>query len=68
VANLKDTTTLVTARTIDGKPIDSDASTALLTLLQRELPAEIEHVRATQAAEAASKAKSKPKSGLRKKK
>jgi hypothetical protein len=57
---IKETTTLVTARTMDGKPIDSDASAALLALLQQELPAEIERVRATQAAEAqASKARSK---------
>ena len=52
---IKDTTTLVTARTVDGKPIDSDASAELLILLQRELPAEIERVRATQAAEAAAR-------------
>jgi hypothetical protein len=64
---VKDTTTLVTARTLDGKPIDSDASVELLALLERELPAEIERVRATQAAEAAArKAKSKkPKSKAR---
>lgn len=68
---IKDTTTLVTARTLDGKPIDSDASAHLLALLQRELPAEIERVRATQAAqaEAARKARSKkPNAGTRKRK
>jgi len=59
---IKQTTTLVTARTPDGKPIDSDASAALLALLQRELPAQIEQDRATQAAEAAAKkAKAKDK-------
>ncbi|MFL6591795.1 MAG: hypothetical protein ACJ8GK_03695 [Luteimonas sp.] len=52
---IRDTTTLVTARTLDGKPIDSDASAELLALLQRELPAQIEKDRAAQAAEAAAK-------------
>jgi hypothetical protein len=68
---IKDTTTLVTARTMDGKPIDTDASAQLLALLQRELPAEIERVRATQAAEAeaAKKAESKkPKPKARRRK
>lgn len=63
---IRHTTTLVTARTPDGKPIDSDASAELLALLQRELPAQIETDRATQAAEAASKkakARKKPKAG-----
>jgi hypothetical protein len=61
---VRNTTTLVTARTSTGKPIDSDASADLLARLQRELPAEIARVRATQAAEAAaSKVKpGKPKS------
>ena len=61
---VRNTTTLVTAKTSTGKPIDSDASAELLALLQRELPAEIVRVRATQAAEAAArKAKlKKPKS------
>ena len=63
---VRNTTTLVTAGTSTGKPIDSDASADLLALLQRELPAEIVRVRATQAAEAAArkvrlkKPKSKP--------
>ena len=52
---IRDTTTLVTARTLAGKPIDSDASAELLALLQRELPAQIEKDRAIQAAEAATK-------------
>ena len=67
---VKDTTTLVTARTVEGKPIDSDASAELLGLLQRELPAEIERVRATQSAQAAARAakakKPKPKARKRK--
>jgi hypothetical protein len=50
---IKDTTTLVTARTLDGKPIDSDASAELLALLQQQLPAQIEKDRAKQAADAA---------------
>lgn len=52
---IRDTTTVVTARTLAGKPIDSDAAAELLALLQRELPAQIEKDRATQAAEAAAK-------------
>lgn len=44
-------TTRVTATTPAGKPIDDDAVADLLALLQRELPAEIESVRARQAAE-----------------
>jgi len=58
---ISQTTTLVTARTPDGKPIDSDASANLLALLQRELPAQIDKDRATQAAEAAAKSKSRRK-------
>lgn len=50
-------TTLVTARTPDGAPIDSDASAELLATLQHELPAEIERVHARlAAADAAAKA------------
>lgn len=49
---IKDTTTLVTARTLDGKPIDSDASADLLALLQQALPAQIQKDRAKQAADA----------------
>lgn len=52
---IKRTTTRVTATTLDGKPIDSEPVTELLVLLQGELPAEIERVRATQAAEAKAK-------------
>ena len=58
---VRDTTTLVTARTRDGKPIDSAASVELLALLQRELPAQIEKDRATQAAAAAEAAAKKAK-------
>lgn len=67
---LKETTTLVTARTLSGKPIDNDASAELLALLQRALPAQIEKDRIRQAADAAAKkAKAKaPKSKHRKKK
>lgn len=46
-------TTHVTATTLAGKPVDSDAVADLLALLQRELPAEIESVRRRQAAEKA---------------
>ena len=53
---IKRTTTRVTATTLDGKPIDSEPVTELLVLLQSELSAEIERVRATQAAEAKAKA------------
>jgi hypothetical protein len=67
---IKRQTTKVTATTPAGKPIDSDAVAELLALFQRELPAEIGIVRATQAAEkkAAEKAKSKPKAKKKKKK
>ena len=54
---LRNTTTLVTATSPAGKPIDSDAAAELLALLQRELPAEIERVRATQAEEKKAKAR-----------
>jgi hypothetical protein len=69
---IRDSTTLVTARTPSGEPIDSDAVADLLALLQRELPAQIEKDRARQAAEAAAKnakpkaSKSKPKSRRKK--
>jgi hypothetical protein len=49
-------TTEVTARTPAGAPIDSDVAAELLGILQRELPAEIERVRARQAAEEAAAA------------
>ena len=58
---IKQATTLVTARTPYGKPIDSDATAELLALLQRELPMQIESDRARQAAEAAAKSKSRRK-------
>jgi len=62
---IRDTTTLVTATTRDGKPIDDSASADLLAVLQRELPAEIVRVRALQAAE---KAKAKTKKAKKPKK
>ena len=54
-------TTKVTATTPAGKPVDATAVADLLERLQRELPAEIESVRARQAAEkrAADEAKAK---------
>lgn len=58
---IKRLTTKVTATTPAGKPIDNDAVAELLALLQRELPAEIGIVRATQAAEKKAKAKSSKK-------
>ena len=65
---IHDTTTLVTARTLAGKPIDSDASAELLALLQHELPAQIEKDRAIQAADAAAKKAEASKSKSRRKK
>ena len=54
-------TTQVTARSAGGAPIDSDAAADLLAILQRELPAEVQAVRARQAAaDAAEKAAAKP--------
>lgn len=50
-------TTRVTATTPAGEPIDSDAVAELLALFQRELPAEIESVRARQAEEKKAKAR-----------
>ena len=49
---IRRTTTRVTATTKAGKPIDNDATADLLALLQQQLPAEIESVRAKQAAQA----------------
>ena len=63
---IKKTTTLVTATTPEGKPIDSDAVVDLLAMLQRDLPAEIVSVQERQAAEA--KAKKAQKSKAKKKK
>jgi len=65
---IKRMTTRVTATTLDGKPIDSEPVTDLLTLFLRELPAEIESVRAKQAAEKKVKAKAKSKTKAKKKK
>ena len=66
---IKKTTTLVTATTPEGKPIDSDAVVDLLAMLQRDLPAEIVSVQERQAAEAKAKKahKSKPKKKSKKK-
>ncbi len=50
-------TTKVTATTTAGEPIDSDAVAELLALFQRELPAEIESVRARQVEEKKAKAR-----------
>ena len=53
-------TTQVTARTANGAPVDSTAATDLLAILQREMPAEVEAVKARAAAAvAAEKAGSK---------
>ena len=49
--SIKRLTTKVTATTPAGKPVDNDAVAELLAQFQRELPAEIESVRARQAAE-----------------
>lgn len=46
---IRSLTTQVTAASTSGKPIDSNAAAELLAVLQRELPAEIERVRARQA-------------------
>lgn len=62
------TTTRVTATTPNGGPIDDPASADLLGLLQRALPAEIESVRARQAAEAKAKKAKAQKSKKKKKK
>jgi hypothetical protein len=66
-------TTQVTAKSTVGTPVDSDAVAELLTLLQQQLPAEIEQVHARQLAEdvaaaaAAKKAKAHKKKSRRKK-
>ena len=55
-------TTEVTARSPGGAPVDSDTAADLLAILQRDLPAEVQAVRARQAAEAeAEKRKAKTK-------
>ena len=56
-------TTRVTATTLAGKPIDSDAVAELLALLQRELPAEIESVRVRQGEEKRARASNMKKKG-----
>jgi hypothetical protein len=57
-------TTQVTARTPSGAPTDSAAATDLLAILKREMPAEVQAVRAraaaAEAAETAAKAQAKP--------
>jgi hypothetical protein len=60
-------TTKVTATSSRGEPVDSDAVAEFLVLLQRQLPAEIESVRARQAAEKKA-AEKKMKHGRKKKK
>ena len=57
--DIKKTTTEVTATTPKGAPVDSDAVAELLALLERELPAEIESVKAKFAAEKKAKEKAK---------
>ena len=55
-------TTEVTARSPGGATVDSDTAADLLAILQRDLPAEVQAVRARQAAEAeAEKRKAKTK-------
>ena len=63
--DIRKTTTEVTATTPNGTPVDSDAIAELLALLERELPAEIESVKAKFAAE--KKAKEKVKTRKKKK-
>ena len=56
-------TTEVTVRSPGGAPVDSDTASDLLAILQRDLPAEVQAVRARQAAAAAAekaRAKAKP--------
>jgi ribosomal protein L12E/L44/L45/RPP1/RPP2 len=66
-------TTQVTAKSTVGIPVDNDVVAELLSLLQQQLPAEIEHVHARQlaadaaAAAAAKKAKAHKKKSRRKK-
>ena len=57
--SIRKTTTEVTATTPKGAPVDSDAVAELLALLERELPAEIESVKAKFAAEKKAKEKAK---------
>ncbi|QSX78683.1 hypothetical protein [Agrilutibacter solisilvae] len=61
-------TTRVTATTRGGQPIDDDAVAELLVLFQQALPAEIDSVRARQAAEKAEKAAAGKKVKKKKKK
>ena len=58
---IRKTTTLVTATTLQGAPIDSDAVVELLAKLQRDLPAEIVSVQERQKAEALAKKAQKSK-------
>jgi hypothetical protein len=61
-------TTEVTAKSPAGAAVDSDVAAALLAILQRELPAEIERVHARQAAaDAADARKAKPHGPAKKK-
>lgn len=54
-ADARQATTRVTAAARNGAAIDSTAASALLTMLQRALPAEIQRVKALQAAESAAR-------------
>jgi hypothetical protein len=58
---IRKTTTEVTATTPQGTPVDNDDVAELLALLQRELPDEIESVKAQFAAEKKAKTKTKKK-------
>ena len=66
--SIKKTTTEVTATTPKGIPVDNDAVAELLALLQLQLPAEIESVKAKFAAEKKAKGKSKTRKNKKKSK
>ncbi|MEP6632756.1 MAG: hypothetical protein ABJA62_00960 [Luteimonas sp.] len=57
--SIKKTTTEVTATTPNGSPVDDDAVAELLASIERELPAEIESVKAKFVAEKKAKEQSK---------
>jgi hypothetical protein len=59
-------TTEVTVTTAQGKAMHSDSAAELLALLARELPAEIESVKAGLAAQEKAKSKQKTKAGKKK--
>jgi hypothetical protein len=66
--SIRKTTTEVTATTPQGAAVDNDAVAELLALLERELPAEIESVKAKFAAEKKAKEKTKTKKKKKSKK